>query len=206
MFLLPLVEWRRKINFAQFEEALKLFAEKKYPGDADAVEKLKSKILEGKGPVAHGVTVKFLLMAWLTLIWTLLLQHVSSNLEQRFWPLKLRGKKHMFRVERGLWRLWWSAVTERKYVDCQQKTVKSGAVDRLTDASKYTGSHKERFDEEGKGKGISGRKDLVDDSGYVTGYKEKGSYDKEGEAANWHPRELFIESCGSGCGSWLIDL
>jgi hypothetical protein len=65
------------------------------------------------------------------------------------------------------------------FVGYAQKTVKSGAVDRLTDASKYTGSHKERFDEEGKGKGITGRKDLVDDSGYVTGYKEKGSYTKK---------------------------
>lgn len=52
-------------------------------------------------------------------------------------------------------------------------------MDRLTDATKYTGSHKERFDEEGKGKGIAGRKDLVDDSGYVTGYKEKGTFDKK---------------------------
>ena len=57
--------------------------------------------------------------------------------------------------------------------------MKSAAVDRLTDASKFTGSHKERFDEEGKGKGIAGRKDMVDDTGYVTGYKEKGAYEKK---------------------------
>jgi len=59
--------------------------------------------------------------------------------------------------------------------------VKSGAVDRLTDTSKYTGSHKERFDEEGKGKGIAGRKETADDSGYVTGYKEKDTYGKKAE-------------------------
>lgn len=52
-------------------------------------------------------------------------------------------------------------------------------MDRLTDAAKYTGAHKERFDDEGKGKGIAGRKDVVDDSGYVTGYKEKGTFDKK---------------------------
>jgi len=63
----------------------------------------------------------------------------------------------------------------------QQKTVKSGAVDRLTDTSKYTGSHKERFDDEGKGRGIAGRKQVVDDSGYVTGYKEKDSYAQKTE-------------------------
>ncbi|XP_041986371.1 tubulin polymerization-promoting protein homolog [Aricia agestis] len=54
----------------------------------------------------------------------------------------------------------------------------AAAVDRLTDTSKYTGSHKQRFDDSGKGKGIAGRKDLVDGSGYVTGYQHKNTYDK----------------------------
>ncbi|XP_014248364.1 TPPP family protein CG45057 isoform X3 [Cimex lectularius] len=52
------------------------------------------------------------------------------------------------------------------------------AVERLTDTSKYTGSHKQRFDETGKGKGIAGRKDVVDKSGYVSGYQNKDSYSK----------------------------
>lgn len=59
------------------------------------------------------------------------------------------------------------------------KPVKNNVVDRLTDASKYTGSHKERFDETGKGKGLSGRRD--DDTrareGYVPGYKDMDTYD-----------------------------
>ncbi|XP_057269891.1 tubulin polymerization-promoting protein family member 3 isoform X4 [Pezoporus wallicus] len=55
------------------------------------------------------------------------------------------------------------------------KTV--GAVERLTDTSKYTGSHKERFDETGKGKGKSGRENIVDTSGYVSAYKNAGTYD-----------------------------
>jgi hypothetical protein len=54
----------------------------------------------------------------------------------------------------------------------------SETVARLTDTSKYTGSHKQRFDETGKGKGISGRKDIVDQSGYVGNYVNKDSYDK----------------------------
>lgn len=54
----------------------------------------------------------------------------------------------------------------------------AATVDRLTDTSKYTGSHKQRFDETGKGKGISGRKDVVDGSGYVTGYQHKDTYNK----------------------------
>ncbi|XP_073968494.1 tubulin polymerization-promoting protein homolog [Rhodnius prolixus] len=58
-------------------------------------------------------------------------------------------------------------------------TKPSGTVERLTDASKYTGSHKQRFDETGKGKGIAGRKDMVDKSGYVSGYANKDTYEKE---------------------------
>lgn len=54
----------------------------------------------------------------------------------------------------------------------------TGTVDRLTDTSKYTGTHKQRFDETGKGKGIAGRKDVPDSSGYVSGYQNKGNFGK----------------------------
>ncbi|KAK6491571.1 tubulin polymerization-promoting protein-like [Huso huso] len=56
------------------------------------------------------------------------------------------------------------------------KAVASPTVSRLTDTSKFTGSHKERFDESGKGKGKAGREELVDMSGYVPGYKHAGTY------------------------------
>ncbi|WP_411027238.1 tubulin polymerization-promoting family protein, partial [Salmonella sp. s54925] len=46
----------RKINFQQFKEALKLIADKKYPGDEDALAKLEQKITTGKGPGTSGVT------------------------------------------------------------------------------------------------------------------------------------------------------
>ncbi|XP_010837710.1 PREDICTED: tubulin polymerization-promoting protein family member 2 isoform X1 [Bison bison bison] len=46
------------------------------------------------------------------------------------------------------------------------KATTVGGVSRLTDTSKYTGTHKERFDESGKGKGIAGREDVTDNSGY----------------------------------------
>ncbi|KAL0122115.1 hypothetical protein PUN28_007113 [Cardiocondyla obscurior] len=52
----------------------------------------------------------------------------------------------------------------------------ASTVDRLTDVTKYTGSHKQRFDETGKGKGIAGRKDIPDTSGYVQGYQNKDTY------------------------------
>ncbi|XP_001505656.3 tubulin polymerization-promoting protein [Ornithorhynchus anatinus] len=57
------------------------------------------------------------------------------------------------------------------------KAVLSPTVSRLTDTTRFTGSHKERFDPTGKGKGKAGRVDLVDDSGYVPGYKHAGTYD-----------------------------
>ncbi|XP_034040909.1 tubulin polymerization-promoting protein family member 3 [Thalassophryne amazonica] len=57
------------------------------------------------------------------------------------------------------------------------KVAKTGAVDRLTDTSKYTGSHKERFEESGKGKGRSGREEIVENTGYVGAYKNAGTYD-----------------------------
>uniref|UniRef100_A0A3P8VVK4 Tubulin polymerization-promoting protein family member 2 n=1 Tax=Cynoglossus semilaevis TaxID=244447 RepID=A0A3P8VVK4_CYNSE len=57
------------------------------------------------------------------------------------------------------------------------KVAKAGAVDRLTDTSKYTGSHKERFDDSGKGRGKTGRVDIPDTSGYVGAYKGSGTYE-----------------------------
>lgn len=51
-------------------------------------------------------------------------------------------------------------------------------VSRLTDTSKYTGSHKERFDATGKGKGKEGRVDAPSKDGYVAGYKNRNTFDK----------------------------
>ncbi|XP_065155104.1 tubulin polymerization-promoting protein isoform X3 [Paramisgurnus dabryanus] len=59
------------------------------------------------------------------------------------------------------------------------RAVASPTVSRLTDTTKFTGSHKERFDETGRGKGKAGRVEMVDKSGYVSGYKHAGSYEKK---------------------------
>ncbi|KAJ3598614.1 hypothetical protein NHX12_002119 [Muraenolepis orangiensis] len=59
------------------------------------------------------------------------------------------------------------------------RAVASPTVSRLTDTTKFTGSHKERFDHSGRGKGKAGRVDVVDTSGYVSGYKHAGSYEKK---------------------------
>ncbi|KAA0717222.1 Tubulin polymerization-promoting protein family member 3 [Triplophysa tibetana] len=59
------------------------------------------------------------------------------------------------------------------------KVAKAAAVDRLTDSSKYTGAHKERFDGSGKGKGRAGREDIPDTSGYVSAYKGQDTFDEK---------------------------
>lgn len=58
------------------------------------------------------------------------------------------------------------------------KTSAEGVYSRLTDHTKYTGAHKERFDSEGKGRGKAGRVEAKDESGYVAAYKNRGTYDK----------------------------
>jgi hypothetical protein len=58
-------------------------------------------------------------------------------------------------------------------------TANKANVARMTDTSGYTGSHKERFDESGKGKGIEGRADRDENSGYVGNYKGANTYDKK---------------------------
>ena len=52
-------------------------------------------------------------------------------------------------------------------------------VARMTDTSNYTGAHKERFDESGKGKGIDGRADVAKNTGYVGNYKGANTYDQK---------------------------
>ncbi|KAJ8875122.1 hypothetical protein PR048_023015 [Dryococelus australis] len=58
-----------------------------------------------------------------------------------------------------------------------QAPVETAGLARLTDTSMYTGSHRQRFDEAGRGRGLAGRTDIAEDHGYVTGYKGRGTYD-----------------------------
>lgn len=60
-----------------------------------------------------------------------------------------------------------------------QSVTRSSVTDRLTDTSRYGGTHKQRFDETGKGRGKAGREDGKGD-GYVAGYKHKGTYEAHG--------------------------
>ncbi|KAM5338382.1 tubulin polymerization-promoting protein family member 2 isoform 2-T2 [Glossophaga mutica] len=75
------------------------------------------------------------------------------------------------------------------------KATTVGGVSRLTDTSKYTGTHKERFDESGKGKGISGREDLTDNSGYSWG-KGESTFNTQLKV-NFTPLHLHHGSLGT---------
>uniref|UniRef100_A0A7E4VV53 TPPP family protein n=1 Tax=Panagrellus redivivus TaxID=6233 RepID=A0A7E4VV53_PANRE len=67
---------------------------------------------------------------------------------------------------------------EAPTVNSAAKANTGGVYSRLTDHTKYTGAHKERFDAEGKGKGKAGREESKDTTGYVGAYKNAGTYDK----------------------------
>ena len=68
--------------------------------------------------------------------------------------------------------------------------VNTEHVERMTDTTLYTGLHKERFDDEGKGLGLVGRDHaskgqghipalVMDQPGYVAAYKSAGTYNTE---------------------------
>ncbi|WAQ97011.1 TPPP-like protein [Mya arenaria] len=58
------------------------------------------------------------------------------------------------------------------------KQSATGNVQGLTDTRKYTGSHKQRFDESGKGRGKAGREEDKTASGYVASYKGEGTFEE----------------------------
>ncbi|XP_053390052.1 tubulin polymerization-promoting protein family member 2-like isoform X1 [Mercenaria mercenaria] len=67
----------------------------------------------------------------------------------------------------------------------QIKQSATGNVQGLTDTTKYTGSHKLRLDEAGKGRGKVGRSDEGKKSGYVASYKGK-EHSKKGRTKIEH--------------------
>ncbi|KAK7111820.1 tubulin polymerization-promoting protein family member 2-like [Littorina saxatilis] len=71
------------------------------------------------------------------------------------------------------------AAKYQEWISADNKPKNAAVVDRLTDVKGYTGAHKERFDaESGKGKGMEGRVEKTDNSGYVGNYKGADTFDK----------------------------
>ncbi|ELW56793.1 Tubulin polymerization-promoting protein family member 3 [Tupaia chinensis] len=142
----------RVINYEEFKKALEELAAKRFKGKSkeEAFDAI-CQLVAGKEPANVGVTVSAPSVMGTT-------EGTVGSL-----PWGWEGSHYLTRCPLG--------------TPSTQKAKTGGAVDRLTDTSKYTGSHKERFDESGKGKGIAGRQDILDDSGYVSAYKNAGTYD-----------------------------
>merc|ERR1719229_1891376 len=71
---------------------------------------------------------------------------------------------------------WFKNVPDPSAKSSSKKKKKDGVYDRLTDTSGYTGVYAERFDKDGKGKGLEGA-----DSDRTKGLKkEKGILDGAG--------------------------
>ncbi|KAI8994403.1 hypothetical protein BC832DRAFT_569316 [Gaertneriomyces semiglobifer] len=69
-----------------------------------------------------------------------------------------------------------------------RENLSSRAADvtaRLTDPRGFTGTHKQRFDEEGRGRGMAGRMDLVDYDGNTTSATR--SHNPYGSDQDLHP-------------------
>ncbi|MBN3282165.1 TPPP3 protein, partial [Polyodon spathula] len=151
----------RVMNFEQFKQALKELAPKRFKGKGEE-EALQEtyRLIAGKEPANIGVT---LLRRAEGSAGTLRSHDCASFL---FYTQKLEG---------GVSELTPSGAQRPTL----EKTAKAGAVDRLTDTTKFTGAHKERFDDTGKGRGRAGREELPDTSGYVGAYKGAGTYEEK---------------------------
>ena len=82
-------------------------------------------------------------------------------------------------------------------------TDTSEGTQRMTDTSKYTGTHKLRFDEEGKGRGLAGRDSVAKGHGmspgsvssqqaYVSGYKHEGTYSLDKSSPKTEAKVHFV--------------
>ncbi|XP_069765476.1 tubulin polymerization-promoting protein-like isoform X1 [Narcine bancroftii] len=159
----------RTINFGQFKEALQELAQKRFKGknEEEAIQEI-HKLIEGNSPLISGVTP--ILGGYTT---------ITFILEPEIWVSSAEEELYCQRrfLTENMW-IWDPDHMDPKLPE-EQKTVLSPTLTRLTDTSKFTGSHKERFDQSGKGRGRAGREYLVHDSGYVVGYKHAGTYDQK---------------------------
>lgn len=71
----------------------------------------------------------------------------------------------------------------------------SSVFSRLTDSSKYTGGHKHRFDEEGRGRGIAGRDSVAKGRGYARGGAMSGPPSASQSKAKGKSRRKQCPTC-----------
>lgn len=157
----------RTITFEQFKEALEELSKKRFK-DKSSEEAIREvhRLIEGKAPIISGVTV------------SVAGRDSLGSTAHRVW-----GPRAEVIIPGGGLTQQPTASAPGAHARARslplQKAISSPTVSRLTDTTKFTGSHKERFDPSGRGKGKAGRVDLVDESGYVPGYKHAGTYDQK---------------------------
>lgn len=131
----------RKIDFAQFKAGLRLLADAKYPGADGAYERLVTVVTTAEGPRVDA----------------------SRAATDGICASGLAARVMGGGGELGLKR----ATVRRGGDDALTLVAVTPADAKLTDASMYTGAHKERFDEEGHGKGLAGRDSVATGGGCV---------------------------------------
>lgn len=173
----------RTLDYTQFQQALRYIAEKKDPGDSAGYDKLVTLIT---GAAGAKVNSQVGAVGGAAAAATGRLTDVSGYTgahKERF-NEDGTGKGKAGRVnETSNSGYVGDYKGEDTYNEGAPKKVKSNTkaddiTARLTDSSKYTGAHKERFNDDGTGKGKSGRVNETSGSGYVGNYKGAGTYGK----------------------------
>jgi len=148
----------RRITFPQFLVALELIAEKKHKGDPAGLQKVYSKIFASQGPSTSGTT-----------------QVSEDAILSKMTDESLYTGAHKGRFDETKERLAPApapapaapaakpvAVSAPKPAAASAakpaaKKKDASIFDKLTDASQYTGAHKQRFNSDGTGRGMAGR-------------------------------------------------
>lgn len=196
----------RKITFKQFEEAVGLLAEKKYPGAPNGLAKITALITSSKtGPATHSEAAKTVSSDVVDRM-TDTSKYTGAH-KQRFDESgKGKGLEGRDSIAKGKGMIPGSVSSQASYVAGYKhegsyssspksspkppKSKHGDVLDRLTDTSQYTGSHKQRFDGSGRGRGLEGRDapakgpamspgSVESHAAYVTGYKHEGTYGKK---------------------------
>jgi len=148
----------RRINFQGFRDALSMVARKKNSvndGEGDDVELL-GKLLAGKLNVSNQVAASTG-------------SDVSDGKTDAPSPTAAAGEKKSPAKKKASTKLKTGAKSPGgvKSPGAKARSPKASPAaggntifDKLTDASQYTGSHKHRFDSDGKGRGLAGRDSL----------------------------------------------
>ena len=197
VFKKVVIKGERRIDFQQFQQTLFLLAQIKFAGDADGLNKIQKLVLasepakQATEAKAGGIYAKLTdtslytgshklrfdkdgkgkgLDGRDTVVHT---SELSQIVNRKSGTMKRSVSGSLSKLDAA--KPADAADTPRKLSRATSKkslSASSGSVyDRLTDTTGYTGSHKHRFDKDGKGKGLEGR-----DTGALGSGTHSGKY------------------------------